>query len=92
MDESEDNREFSKELVTDFKSGATRFLSEIKANLTIDNYRNLEKLAHDFKGQAATLGLVKVTQSAQRIQNYGKNQDEEGQSLAYDEYVERAQQ
>jgi osomolarity two-component system, phosphorelay intermediate protein YPD1 len=38
----------------------------------------LSQLGHFLKGSSATLGLIKVRDSCEKIQNYGANKDETG--------------
>jgi osomolarity two-component system phosphorelay intermediate protein YPD1 len=45
--------------------------------------KDLEKLSslgHFLKGSSATLGLVKVRDGCEKIQRYGKNENEDGSS------------
>lgn len=43
-----------------------------------EDLKKLSELGHFLKGSSATLGLVKVRDSCEKIQRYGKKEDEEG--------------
>ncbi|KAH3681948.1 hypothetical protein WICPIJ_007086 [Wickerhamomyces pijperi] len=76
MDEDEDG--FSKSLIQTFIEQAIQTFAEIEEILlNNDNQQDqasltkLSQLGHYLKGSAASLGLVKIQEQCERIQNYG---------------------
>lgn len=76
MDEDEEG--FALSLVETFVQQANDTFKEIEELLgeqsakTEENLRKLSSLGHYLKGSAAALGLQKVQNECERIQNYGK--------------------
>jgi len=71
MDESEEDREFSKPLVFGFFDQAEETFAKMDAALAAKELDELSKLGHFLKGSSATLGFNKVRDSCQVIQQYG---------------------
>ncbi|EOO00064.1 putative histidine phosphotransferase hpt1p protein [Phaeoacremonium minimum UCRPA7] len=71
MDESEDEREFSKPLVLGFFEQAEETFEKMDTALAAKNLNELSGLGHFLKGSSATLGFNKVRDSCQIIQQYG---------------------
>lgn len=46
-----------------------------------ENLEELSRLGHFLKGSSATLGLTKVKDSCEKIQRYGKKENEDGSPL-----------
>jgi len=81
MDEDEVEREFSKSIVYDFFGQADSTFKKMDTTLEKrqDDYlKELSELGHFLKGSSATLGLTKVKDSCEKIQNYGSLKDETG--------------
>ncbi|KAH6688562.1 hpt domain-containing protein [Plectosphaerella plurivora] len=78
MDDSEDDREFSQSIVSGFFEQAEETFEQMDAALKEEDLEKLSQLGHFLKGSSATLGLVKVRDSCEKIQRYGKKEDEEG--------------
>lgn len=51
------------------------------------NLDNLSDLGHFLKGSSATLGLIKVKDSCEKIQHFGARKDETGQRSEPDDDV-----
>lgn len=71
MDESEEEREFSKPLVLGFFEQAEETFGKMDIALKQANLKELYSLGHFLKGSSATLGFTKVRDSCQIIQQYG---------------------
>jgi len=71
MDESEDDRDFSKPLVFNFFEQAQETFGKMDEALAAKNLPELSSLGHFLKGSSATLGFTKVKDSCQVIQQYG---------------------
>lgn len=71
MDESEEDREFSKPLILGFFEQATETFDKMDTALKQKNLKELYTLGHFLKGSSATLGFTKVKDSCQIIQQYG---------------------
>jgi len=78
MDDDEDEREFSKSIVIGFFSQAEETFQNMEASLDKGDLYKLHSLGHFLKGSSATLGLVKVRDSCEKIQNYGDFKDVKG--------------
>lgn len=78
MDEDQDEREFSSSLVLNFFEQAESTFSQIESALAEKNLKELSSLGHFLKGSSAALGLTKLTNSCEKIQNYGAMKDENG--------------
>ncbi|PSN61119.1 histidine-phosphotransfer domain, HPT domain-containing protein [Corynespora cassiicola Philippines] len=90
MDEDEDEREFSKSLVYDFFTQAESTFGKMDTSLTERNLKTLSELGHFLKGSSATLGLTKVKDSCEKIQNFGQKKDETGtKDITEDEGLEK---
>ncbi|ORY64101.1 hpt domain-containing protein [Pseudomassariella vexata] len=78
MDDSEDDREFSKSIVFGFFEQAEETFEKMDEALKGKNLEELSRLGHFLKGSSATLGLTKVKDSCEKIQRYGKKENEDG--------------
>lgn len=78
MDDSEDDREFSKSIVFGFFEQAEETFENMDTALESRNLDELSRLGHFLKGSSATLGLTKVKDSCEKIQRYGKKENEDG--------------
>ncbi|CCH41832.1 Multistep phosphorelay regulator 1 [Wickerhamomyces ciferrii] len=78
MDEDEPG--FSKELIHTFTDQAEGIFLDMNTQLDKDepNLKKLSELGHYLKGSAASLGLVKIQEQCERIQNYGLQKDFDG--------------
>ncbi|KAI4859533.1 histidine-phosphotransfer domain, HPT domain-containing protein [Hypoxylon rubiginosum] len=78
MDDSEDDREFSKSIVFGFFEQAEETFEKMDTALEDQNLDELYRLGHFLKGSSATLGLTKVKDSCEKIQRYGKMENLDG--------------
>lgn len=78
MDDSEDDREFSKSIVFGFFEQAEETFEKMDTALETSNLEELYRLGHFLKGSSATLGLTKVKDSCEKIQRYGKKENLDG--------------
>lgn len=78
MDDDEDERDFSKSIVYDFFSQAETTFDNMDKALEKSDLKDLSELGHFLKGSSATLGLTKVKDSCEKIQNFGQLKDEAG--------------
>lgn len=78
MDEDEPG--FSKSLIQTFIEQAQDIFKDIDSKLKPENpdLNALSSLGHYLKGSAASLGLVKIQEQCERIQNYGLKKDFDG--------------
>jgi osomolarity two-component system phosphorelay intermediate protein YPD1 len=81
MDEDEPG--FSKSLIQTFIEQATQTFKDIEQELseTPPDLTKLSQYGHFLKGSAASLGLFKIQEQCERIQNYGLKKD-------FDDFVE----
>lgn len=78
MDDSEDDREFSKSIVFGFFEQAEETFESMESALGEGNLEELYRLGHFLKGSSATIGLTKVKDSCEKIQRYGKKEKLDG--------------
>ncbi|KAF2760556.1 histidine-phosphotransfer domain, HPT domain-containing protein [Pseudovirgaria hyperparasitica] len=78
MDDDEDEREFSREIVFDFFQQAESTFKNMDTALGERDLEELSSLGHFLKGSSATLGLTKVKDSCEKIQHIGSRKDETG--------------
>jgi len=85
MDDDEDDREFSKSIAYDFFAQADETFKNIDKALEEKDLPELSALGHFLKGSSATLGLMKVRDSCEKVQNLGLMKDDTGNHDADDE-------
>ncbi|KAL2071400.1 hypothetical protein VTL71DRAFT_12635 [Oculimacula yallundae] len=78
MDDDKDEREFSSSIVFHFFEQAKLTFDAMDKALAKKDLTELSSLGHFLKGSSATLGLIKVKDSCEKIQHYGQKKDEEG--------------
>ncbi|KAI1291615.1 histidine-phosphotransfer domain, HPT domain-containing protein [Xylaria venustula] len=78
MDDSEDDREFSKSIVYGFFEQAEETFGKMDTALEQKDLEELYRLGHFLKGSSATVGLTKVKDSCEKIQRYGKRENVDG--------------
>lgn len=76
--DDEPGQEFSRGIVYGFFEQADATIKSMEQNLEHRDLEQLSQLGHFLKGSSATLGLTKVKESCEKIQNYGSNKDESG--------------
>ncbi|UNI16147.1 Phosphorelay intermediate protein [Purpureocillium takamizusanense] len=77
MDEEGDH-DFSSSIVFGFFEQAQETFKSMDEALEEEELEKLSQLGHFLKGSSATLGLVKVRDGCEKIQRYGKNENEDG--------------
>ncbi|KAI3327907.1 histidine-phosphotransfer domain, HPT domain-containing protein [Xylariaceae sp. AK1471] len=78
MDDSEEDREFSKSIVYGFFEQAEETFDKMDTALKARDLDELYRLGHFLKGSSATVGLTKVKDSCEKIQRYGKKENVDG--------------
>ncbi|KAH8161296.1 hypothetical protein CIB48_g6949 [Xylaria polymorpha] len=78
MDDSEEDREFSKSIVYGFFEQAEETFESMDSALKSRDLEELYRLGHFLKGSSATVGLTKVKDSCEKIQRYGKKENVDG--------------
>ncbi|GAW15368.1 hypothetical protein EKO27_g6310 [Xylaria grammica] len=78
MDDSEEDREFSKSIVYGFFEQAEETFGKMDSALESRDLDELYRLGHYLKGSSATVGLTKVKDSCEKIQRYGKRENVDG--------------
>ncbi|KAJ5155209.1 signal transduction histidine kinase [Penicillium capsulatum] len=76
--DDEDDKDFSKGIVYGFFEQAESTFKQMETALKNEKMDELSSLGHFLKGSSATLGLVKVKDSCEKIQHLGAGQDETG--------------
>ncbi|KAI1368952.1 histidine-phosphotransfer domain, HPT domain-containing protein [Xylaria arbuscula] len=85
MDDSEEEREFSKSIVYGFFEQAEETFEKMDTALASKDLEELYRLGHFLKGSSATVGLTKVKDSCEKIQRYGKKENLDGTPETDDE-------
>lgn len=67
-----DNKTLTGEITKLFVSKAPAYISEIRESLKTGNYLEVQQQAHKLKGSAATLGAVKLADTAAELVELGK--------------------
>ncbi|QSS64401.1 phosphotransmitter protein Ypd1 [Histoplasma capsulatum] len=70
MDDEDPSREFSK--------GAETTFVKMESAIETKDLNEITQLGHFLKGSSATLGLTKVKEACEKIQNLGAGKDESG--------------
>ncbi|KAE8310365.1 signal transduction histidine kinase [Aspergillus transmontanensis] len=78
MDDEPDDRDFSKGIVVGFFEQAESTFEKMEQALEKKDLKELSSLGHFLKGSSATLGLNKVRDACEEIQNYGAGKDKSG--------------
>lgn len=85
MDDDENDRQFSSDLVQGFKDQAEETFASIEEALQQKDLGRLSELGHFLKGSSAAVGLTKVVASCEKIQHYGQKKDETGNGFIDDD-------
>ncbi|KAI0406279.1 hpt domain-containing protein [Xylaria palmicola] len=78
MDDSEEDREFSRSIVFGFFEQAEETFGKMDVALEARDLDELYRLGHFLKGSSATVGMTKVKDSCEKIQRYGKKENIDG--------------
>ncbi|PWN89966.1 histidine-phosphotransfer domain, HPT domain-containing protein [Acaromyces ingoldii] len=76
--DDEDDREFSKEIVWNYFDQAESTFSKMDQALSKKDLPELSTLGHFLKGSSAAVGVIKVRDSCEYMQHYGKKADKDG--------------
>ena len=88
--DDEDDREFSKSIVWNYFDQAETTFKEMDTALDTQNLTELSTLGHFLKGSSAAVGVIKVRDSCEHMQHYGKCHGEDGLSdLTKEEALEK---
>ncbi|KAL2759377.1 hypothetical protein ACRALDRAFT_2038255 [Sodiomyces alcalophilus JCM 7366] len=79
--DDDDERDFSRSIVFGFFEQAEETFVTMQKALDDKDLEELSQLGHFLKGSSATLGLVHVRDSCEKIQRYGKGQNEDGSDV-----------
>lgn len=79
MDDEED-REFSKSIVWNYFDQAESTFLKMDTALAKEDLPELSTLGHFLKGSSAAVGVIKVRDSCEVMQHYGKSHDADGVS------------
>ncbi|KAI9833394.1 MAG: hypothetical protein M1826_007492 [Phylliscum demangeonii] len=87
MDDGDPTQEFSKGLVYDFLEQAEATFTNMDKSLADRDLEQLSHLGHFLKGSSATLGLTKVKDECEKIQNFGSHRNATGSKAEPDDDV-----
>jgi len=76
--DDDDVRRFSRDIVFEYFEQAESTFGQMQDSLEEKDLETLSKLGHFLKGSSATLGVAKVRDSCEKIQNLGAHKDESG--------------
>lgn len=82
--DDDDDREFSKGIVSQFFSQAEDKIIEMKEYVKSQDLVQLSSLGHFLKGSSATLGFTKIQEACEVIQHLGMGKDESGHKVISD--------
>jgi len=83
--DDEDDRDFSKSIVYGFFEQAETTFEKMERAIASKDLSELSNLGHFLKGSSATLGLTKVKDACEKIQNFGLRKDESGAANELDD-------
>ncbi|KAJ7070006.1 histidine phosphotransferase [Mycena amicta] len=78
LDEDDDVHEFSKGMLTAYFSQASSTFEKMDKALADKKLMELSELGHFLKGSSAALGISRVQEACERMQNYGGLRNEDG--------------
>jgi len=79
--DDDDNREFTKGIVWNYFEQAETTFKEMEESIQAKDLPTLSSKGHFLKGSSAALGISKVKQACEQIQNYGAKKDDDGSPL-----------
>lgn len=93
-DEEDSGTRFSKDIVWNFFDQAEATIKNMEQSLKDGDLEQLSQLGHFLKGSSATLGLTKVKDSCEKIQDFGSHRDATGSEQEVNDavYLERIRQ
>lgn len=78
LEMDEDDREFSQSLVWNYFEQAESTFQKMDGALIAKSLEELSTLGHFLKGSSAAVGVIKVRDSCEAIQHYGKCHEPDG--------------
>merc|ERR1712183_862180 len=78
LEMDEDDREFSQSLVWNYFEQAESTFQKMDGALIAKSMEELSTLGHFLKGSTAAVGVIKVRDSCEAIQHYGKCHEPDG--------------
>ncbi|KAI8608506.1 signal transduction histidine kinase [Chytriomyces sp. MP71] len=92
--DDDDSREFSEGIAKDYMQQAGQTLGELDEAVSKRDFEALGKLGHFLKGSSAAFGFIRVRETCEHIQNYGRKVDKDGKplSMSDDELVKKLQE
>lgn len=73
MDDDPDDRDFSRDIVFGFFDQVQNIIKQMKSSIESNDLEKLSSLGHYLKGSSATIGLTRIKDACEAIQNLGKN-------------------
>lgn len=70
-----DDRDFAKDILTDYLSETPEMLTELKKSVNISDINNCISMAHKIKGASASAGANSVKIISENIEEFAKNSD-----------------
>ncbi|TPX31330.1 hypothetical protein SeMB42_g07774 [Synchytrium endobioticum] len=81
LDDGDPTREFTKSIITNFYEQAHQTISEMEQALSHGDHENISRLGHFLKGSSAQIGLSRLRDTCEKIQNVGRLHKEDGNGL-----------
>ncbi|KAF9945860.1 hypothetical protein BGZ72_000913 [Mortierella alpina] len=88
MDDEEDH-EFSRSLVWNYFEQAEKTFEDMEEAMKKLDFPDLSRLGHFLKGSSAALGLTKVKESCEKLQQYGNRKDATGTNTITNDEAEK---
>ncbi|KAG0078656.1 hypothetical protein BGZ92_001371 [Podila epicladia] len=77
LDLDDEDRKFTRGLVYGYFDQAKETFRDMESAIASNNFSELSRLGHFFKGSSAALGLTKIKDSCEKLQNLGNLRDAE---------------
>ncbi|WFD43234.1 Phosphorelay intermediate protein [Malassezia psittaci] len=78
LEMDEDDQEFSRSLVYNYFEQAESTFEKMRDALASENLEELSTLGHFLKGSSAAVGVIKVRDSCEAMQHYGRQHGADG--------------
>ncbi len=73
LDQLDNDRDFFKEMLTEFEQFTAQQLVELDTAIAVDNHVEVRSLAHSIKGAAANLFIERLADDARTLEYMGRN-------------------
>ncbi|KAG0263422.1 hypothetical protein BG011_008829 [Mortierella polycephala] len=77
-EDDDDNGEFLRTLIGDYFKQAERTNEDMETAVSNQDFSQLARLGHFLKGSSAALGIIKVKESCEKLENFGQLKDADG--------------